>query len=358
MSGLRICLIASSRFPVREPFAGGLEAHTHALAAGLVARGHRVSVFASPGSDDTLPIEALDVDSFEPSALARADVGAPPEAWMQEHHAYLSLMLSLARTGSSRFDVIHNNSLHHLPVAMSSSVDVPMVTTLHTPPTPWMESALRFAAPTSRFVAVSQASARQWRPAVEATVIRNGVDIGRWRRGPGGERAVWVGRLVPEKAPHLALDAARRAGMAIDLAGPVFDARYFADEVEPRLGDGARYLGHLDSRDLAALVGSSAVTVVTPAWEEPYGLVAAESMACGTPVAAFARGGLAEFVGDAGGRLAPGGDVAALAAAMRAARELPRDGVREHAARHVDHGRMVDEYERLFDAVGPGLRAA
>ena len=358
MSGLRICLIASSRFPVREPFAGGLEAHTHALAAGLVARGHRVSVFASPGSDDALPIEALDVDSFEPSALARADVGAPPEAWMQEHHAYLSLMLSLARTGSSRFDVIHNNSLHHLPVAMSSSVDVPMVTTLHTPPTPWMESALRFASGSSRFVAVSRASARQWRAAVDATVIHNGVDTDRWTAGPGGEHAVWMGRIVPEKAPHLALDAARIAGMDIVLAGPAFDRDYFAREIQPRLGPRAHYVGHLGTAALAHLVGRSAVAVVTPVWEEPYGLVAAEAVACGTPVAAFARGGLTEIVGDTAGRLSPPDDVAALAEAMRAARTLPRAAVREKAVRHLAHGRMVDEYEKLFADVGAGLRAA
>jgi glycosyltransferase involved in cell wall biosynthesis len=358
VTGLRICLIASSRFPVREPFAGGLEAHTHALASGLLARGHRVSVFASPGSDESLPIEALEVDAFEPSQLARADVGAPPEVWMQEHHAYLSLMLALGRSGSSRYDVIHNNSLHHLPVAMSSSVSVPMVTTLHTPPTPWMESALRFAAGSSRFVAVSRSSASQWRPTVDTRVIHNGVDTQRWSEGPGGTRAVWMGRLVPEKAPHLALDAARLAGMDIDLAGPAFDADYFAREIEPRLGAHARYVGHLDTVALSRLVGAAAVTVVTPVWEEPYGLVAAESIACGTPVAAFARGGLTEIVSDVAGCLAPPADVVALAAAMRSARELPRRAVREHAVRHLTHGRMVDEYERLFAEVGTGLRAA
>jgi glycosyltransferase involved in cell wall biosynthesis len=358
VTGLRICLIASSRFPVREPFAGGLEAHTHALASGLVARGHRVSVFASPGSDESLPIEALEVDAFEPSEAARADVGAPPEVWMQEHHAYLSLMLSLARAGSSRFDVIHNNSIHHLPVAMSSSVSVPMVTTLHTPPTPWMESALRFASGSSRFVAVSRSSARQWRPTVETSVIHNGVDIDRWSEGPGGERAVWMGRLVPEKAPHLAMDAARIAGMDIDLAGPAFDRDYFAREIQPRLGPRAQYLGHLDTASLARLVGTAAVTVVTPAWEEPYGLVAAESLACGTPVAAFARGGLTEIVSDTVGRLARPGDVRALAEALRAARTLPRRAAREHAVRHLTHARMVDEYEKLFAEVGSGLRAA
>lgn len=358
MTGLRICLIASSRFPVREPFAGGLEAHTHALARLLVERGHRVSVFAAPGSDEGLGVHPLEVEPFEVSEQARADVAAPPEMWMQEHHAYLALMLSLVRAGPSRFDVIQNNSLHHLPVAMSAAVDVPMVTTLHTPPTPWMESALKFAAPTSRFVAVSQNSARQWHSTVPAQVIRNGVDTRRWPLGPGGERAVWLGRIVPEKAPHLAIDAARLAGIAVDLAGPVFDRAYFAREIEPRLGSDARYVGHLDSARLTQLVGQAAVAIVTPAWEEPYGLVAAEAMACGTPVAAFARGGLREIVAADAGALCAPDDLAGLSQAIDRARRMPRDIVRARAVRDHSVERMVDGYEALFHRMAYERRAA
>ena len=358
MRTLRICLIASSRFPIREPFAGGLEAHIHALARTLTARGHEVSVFAAPGSDPALDIHPLDVEEFDASAVARADVSAPPAAWMREHHAYLSLMLSLARSGGERFDVIHNNSLHHLPVAMSSTLSVPMITTLHTPPTPWLESALRLASSASTFVAVSDFTARQWRDVVRADVIRNGIDTGQWTEGPGGPRAVWFGRIVPEKAPHLAIDAARRAGFGIDIAGPAFDPAYFANEIRPRLGDDVRLLGHLGSAELSAVVGRSAVTVLTPRWEEPYGLVAAESMACGTPVATFARGGLVEVVGTGGGRLAAPDDVSALALSITDAAALPRAEVRAHALRYHSLEAMVDRYEDVYASMAPESRAA
>lgn len=345
---MRVCLIASSRFPIREPFHGGLEAHTSLLAEHLIRRGHEVSVFAAPGSDRRLNVEELPVRPFEASTAARQDVGAMPDAWMREHHAYLSLMMDLARTGPDRFDVIHNNSLHHLPIAMAELVALPMVSTLHTPPVPWLESALTICRGRTRFVAVSRHTAAAWKHAVDAEVVLNGIDTARWAPGPGGERAVWTGRLVPEKAPHLALRAAREAGVAIDLAGPRPDAAYFAQHIEPMLGPRARYLGHLSTPELVSLVGASAVAVVSPIWDEPYGLVAAEAMSCGTPVAAIDRGALGEIVTADSGALAAPGDLDALAGAIVAACGLGRERVRGHAVRALGVDRMVTAYEHIY----------
>ncbi|MCW2834811.1 MAG: glycosyl transferase family 1 [Nocardioides sp.] len=355
---MRICLIASSRYPIREPFAGGLEAMTHTMVRGLAARGHDVTLFAGPGSDASLPARVLPLKTFTPSAAALADRNAPPPAWLADHHAYLGLMLELARTGADDYDVIHNHSLHPLPLAMAPAVGVPMLTTLHTPPLPLIESAMSLGGDRSSFVAVSGWTSRAWSHVVPSRVITNGLDLAAWTQGPGGGPAVWSGRLVPEKAPHHAMEAAQRAGLPLVLAGPVQDESYFAREIAPRLTDDVTYAGHLTQEELAGLVRGASVTVVTPMWDEPYGLVAAESIACGTPVAGYARGGLPEVVGDEGGFLVARGDVDALADAMHAARRLDRDAVRRHAVRTCGAEAMIDAYERLYLAsLGTGAAA-
>jgi glycosyltransferase involved in cell wall biosynthesis len=360
---MHVVIIAASSYPIAEPFAGGLESLTWHLARGLRSRGIDVTVFAAPGSDPALDVNELDVSPLLLSDAARADVAMVPDAWLRSHHAYLQVMLSLqARTD---VDVVHNNSLHHLPVAMAGAVPAPVLTTLHTPPTPWLEPAVAIATAPGHagsrphFAAVSRHTARAWSHVTPARVVHNGVDANRWTPGPGGPDLAWVGRIVPEKAPHLALAMARAAGRRLRLAGPVGDRAYFERAVRPRLGADAEYLGHLATADLETLYGSSAATLVTPDWDEPYGLVAAESLCCGTPVVALDRGGLGEFLApDVGVLLPPGAGPAASAAAIEQAAALDRGHCRAHGLAHCSVDRMVDEYLTLYATLQPRAGAA
>jgi glycosyltransferase involved in cell wall biosynthesis len=348
---MRIAIIGSARFPIRQPFAGGLEAHTWSLVNGLRARGHSVTIFAGEGCEPSLAAQVIRPDWPKLSDAARADVSMTADSWMEDHHAYLSLLLDLAEAGAGAFDLIHNNCLHHLPTAMARLLPIPMIVTLHTPPTPWLESAIQAGPCPARFAAVSASTARAWHHLVQARVVPNGVDLDQWRPGPGGDRFVWTGRLVHEKGPDLAIAACRRFGLPLDLAGPISDAEYFANEIEPALGGEIRYLGHLSHGELADVVGAAAATLVTPRWDEPYGLVAAESLACGTPVAGFAKGGLTEFVDRSCGVLVPAGDVAALGAAAMRAATLPRAAARQRAETTCSVDRMIDAYVELYQEI-------
>src|SRR5205085_2040355 len=113
-----------------------------------------------------------------------------------------------------------------------------------------------------------------------------------------------------------------RAGVPLTIAGPVGDRAYF-ERCLAAAGPQVRYAGHLESGELAAMVADAAVALVTPCWEEPFGLVAIEALACGTPVAGFARGALPEILDARTGALAAPGDVAAPAARRSRCRSTP-----------------------------------
>jgi glycosyltransferase involved in cell wall biosynthesis len=346
---LRVALIASARFPIREPYAGGLEAQTAVLAAGLRRRGHDVTLFAAPGSDPALGARLLDVAPLRISAAAESDVSMPSRTWLSEHHAYLSLMLDLIHDRDRPYDVVHNNSLHYLPLAMARALPISLLTTLHTPPTPWIESAIAAGPCPVCFVAVSRATQTAWQHAVPcARVVPNGIDLDMWPAGPGGPAAVWFGRIVPEKGTDVAIRVARRAGVPLRIVGPIADERYFAQCVQPLLGDDARYLGHCTHDELARIVGRSRFSLVTARWDEPYGLVAAESLACGTPVVGFARGGLAEVVDPTCAVLVAPDDEDALVSATARAAALPRTAARRRAEQRCSAEQMIDAYEMIY----------
>lgn len=357
----KILIVASLRYPLAEPFAGGLEAHTVALARGLRARGHSVLVAGASGSDPEM-VEHVFGALPRSGTGERADIMENPAVRAAEHGAFTGLAQDLRSGLLGTFDVIHNNSLYPLLVEQALSLPSPLITTLHTPPLPWSARVLGAGGHQGdHFVAVSRATARSWAPLLAPRVVLNGIDTDTWRAGPGGSDAVWSGRVVAEKAPHLAIEIARAAGYRLRIAGPIIDQGYFQDAIAPELDDRIHYCGHLTQQRLAELVGRSAIALVTPVWEEPFGMVVAEAMACGTPVVGFARGGIPELLVPAAGRLlAPPlvsshlnpGELAAAATAMHQAAGLDRAAVRQQALRLCGGPSMIDGYERVYrDAV-------
>lgn len=350
---MKIGIISHLKFPIREPFAGGLEMHTYALAKGLIRRGHEVKVFATADSDACLNVEPMNLStlSYEGHKSFEPNTNEFSEQFVREHHAYMKLLLELA---DSDFDIIQNNSLNYLPLSMANTIKTPMVTTLHTPPFSWIQSAVLLERPYRKvhYVTVSQQNARSWEQYLpECPVIYNGIDLDTWQFSKRAEEgtAVWFGRIVPEKGLHLAIEAAHIAGLELHFAGPICDQRYWEKQILPRLEDTDTYHGHLNHEQLIQLIGRGKVFLCTPRWEEPYGLVVAEALACGTPVAAFRRGALPEILSDRTGRFAKPDSAKSLAEAALEATKLDRKECRRRAEKVAGLDRMIDEYTELYE---------
>lgn len=352
---MKLGILSHLHFPIAEPYAGGLEAHTGSTALALAARGHAVVLAAKAGS--RLPHPGIEIAEAMPESFTWRHVDGA-EADAQERTVAEATRHGIRLLREAGCDAILNNSLS--PVPYLELDDLPTLTLLHTPATlDRVNAALEDPgwrpSPRHAWASVSASNAIGWRTRLpEVRVIRNGIDLGRWpaRLGPRADDAepfaVWTGRITPEKGTRLAIDAARLAGWRLAIAGAIYDREYFENEVAPALGPSTRYLGHLDHAALHALVRNADVQLVTPRWPEPFGLVAVEAMASGTPVAALAMGALPEIVGPTGGALADAATPASLAAALTTAAGMPRELVRRRAER-FDEASAIDAYLEVIE---------
>ena len=332
---MKIALLAPLRYPIAEPYAGGLEAHTHALAIGLRELGHEVTLIARPGSDPsfaTLPFEAPEDDALLGSA--------------RTYHRVMKWLRG------QDFDVLQNNSIHWLPPVLAGRLPYPVVTTLHTPPYRTHRWSAGFTrADKHHYVSISHYVADLWQPRVgPSTVIHNGIALHQFPFAPAAspnKHAIWYGRMLPDKGPHHAIDAAREAGFSLTLAGPVDDQIYYDSLIKPHLGERIRHVGHVRQDKLATLIGQASVGLVTPVWDEPFGLVCAEMLACGTPVAAFAGGAVEEVLDATCSVVVPKGDSRAMARVLCEVASKPRAACRARAEA-FSRSAMVRKYADLY----------
>ncbi len=354
---MKIAIIAHLKFPIAEPFHGGLEMHTHCLTQALMRRGHDVTLFALQDSDAAFQVKEPTLEAITPDQgndLFQEEPGFGLE-FVNKFHAYMEVVQTIQR---GHFDIVHNNSLHFVPLALAHTIGCPMVTTLHCPPFASLRSGVVLARPNlgNQFVAVSESIARQWADDItHCRVVLNGIFVDRWTgtREAKEKTAFWFGRFCPEKGPHFAIQAARRAGYRLRLAGSIYDNAYFDSLIAPELDDRIEYIGHLDHAGICREAGNSAVGLFTSVWEEPFGLVLAELLACGTPVVAFDSGAASEIIQEGCGIIVEKGDVQAMAAAIPAAAALDRSDCRRHAEEAFTIERMIDDYEAVYRKLAP-----
>jgi UDP-glucose:tetrahydrobiopterin glucosyltransferase len=350
---MRIAIIAPLVTRIREPQLGGSQAVVADLAIGLQNRGHEVHVYAASGS--AIPgVTVVDtgVDAASLAGLLYRHGQSPAIDARAADRAFAAVYASVRRVS---YDVVHNHAFDPPAVVLASALESPIVHTLHLPPDPPMAAAVAEARrsqnpPTIAAVSASQAEA--WRALGPVDVILpDGVPVERIRwSATGGDGVVFAGRFSPEKGAEDAIAIAREAGVRIDLYGEPYDPEYARARVSSHLGEaGVAVHGGLIRSELWRIMADACAVLCPAKWDEPFGMVAAEAQAAGTPVIAYRRGALPEVVMDGRtGFLVRPDDVAAAARALSAVRTINRQACRQHAVEHLSLDASLAAHERLY----------
>ncbi len=348
---MNIAILSHLKYPIAPPFAGGLESFTHLFCRELISRGHQVTLFASAESDPELGLYPI-LPQSSIAATAHLPPTEVPDALRAIEYPAFSRAISMIKQSS--FDLVHNHTLSPFLLTNGHRLGLPFVSTLHIPPSePYRISSHGKEARNHRIVAISKANREAWQSYVgQQTLIPNGTEMPPTSNIPNSASepsAFWFGRIHPDKGLPLAIRAAAIAQLPLRIAGPIADAAYFEKEVAPLLSTKTTYLGHLTHDQIRAELHAAAVTLISPIWPEPFGLVVAESLAAGTPVAAFATGAVPELLSTETGRLAIPGDPASLATAAIDCLRLAPSSCRKRANTYFSASLMMDRYIALYD---------
>jgi glycosyltransferase involved in cell wall biosynthesis len=315
---------------------GGIERVIAVLTEGLVANGHDVTLFAAPGSKTTARLES--------PLGAPVPLGDPAGVSSELYH------VSAAYKAAASFDIVHDHT--GLGPALGAVMPAPpVVHTLHGPWTPEGRRLYALLHDRIEIVAISEAQRSANLDISYAGVVHNGIDLALHPFNATKEDfLIFVGRINGEKRPEIAIEIARSAGlplvMVIKRSEP-FEQVYFDQKVAPLLGPDVTVLDEPPHEVKVDLMGRSRAMLFPIDWPEPFGLVMAEALACGTPVIARGLGAVPEVVRDGvTGFICD--SVEEMVSAVAASTSLRPKDCRDDAERYFSAAAMVEGYERIY----------
>ncbi|HWR34684.1 MAG TPA: glycosyltransferase [Clostridia bacterium] len=339
-----VLYISYPMLPVSDASCGGAEQMLWSLEREMNARGWRTSVAACDGSSVSGELLATGYapkhhDAFEERAA--------------DHAGKVINFLS----GENGFDLVHDKSGHFWQHA--AKINRPVLVTLHLPRSFYPESLFRSLASNVFFNCVSSSQACEFRdlPGMVG-VVSNGIAVERFPLTPGKQNyLLWLGRICPEKAPHIAIEVAQRARVPLVIAGQVYPfsyhQQYFERKIKPRIENAdspVRYVESPSFEEKVELLRHARALLISTQAHETSSLVAMEAMACGTPVVAFGHGALSEIVdhGVTGYAVRSKED---MLAALDDLDCIWPEACRARVEEHFTSSRMAGQYEAIYEQV-------
>jgi glycosyltransferase involved in cell wall biosynthesis len=284
---LKIAITADPEIPVPPELYGGIERIIYMLVTGLAEKGHDVTLFAHP--DSKVPCRLVKWNARSSNGIGNIIANA---ATLLKH------------TSSGKFDVLHSFSrlAYLLPLLPAR---LPKIMSYQREPSlGQIKKAAGFARKNSlMFTGCSDYITEKIQRVSKAITIYNGIPAGAYdakdRVAPDAP-LMFLGRIEEIKGPHIAIDVAKKSGRNLVLAGniPSEGESYFEKMIRPQLNGQIRYVGPVNDQQKNDLLGTSCALLMPIQWNEPFGIVMAEAMACGTPVLGFPFGSVPEVVDD------------------------------------------------------------
>lgn len=369
---MKIAHIAPPWLPVPPRNYGGTEAVIYNLVEEQVAQGHDVTLLA-PGDAKT----SGHLVSFFPVSLS--EEGVP---WGAHMKPFYHMYKSIEYVQTHDFDIVHlhlSSAADMYMFPLSSHLQTPHVATLHSRfpfdrVQSWIGSAdelyMHDWASDMPMVAISESSLVEVPyPLNFVGIVHHGVPMQQFTlpAKKRGDFFVWLGRFVEDKAPHLAIEAAKRAGVKLTLAGTIdrnvqASVNYFQNVIKPQVdGEQIRYVGPVNMKEKISLLSRACGFLNPIQWEEPFGMVMIEAMALGCPVISFARGAAPEIiVHRKTGFLVR--DVDEMVQFIPRVAELDRAAIRQYVENHFSARVMAEKYMKVYQKViatanGPSVHA-
>lgn len=333
------------------------------LASGLIKRGHEITILGTGDSN----VPGAKIISIIPKAFIELP---PSENPFYTEIAYLVQLAKKIEEIASEYDIIHNHTYpEFINLLVADKIKTPMVTTVHAQATEEFDNTLNLF-PNTTLISLSKAHRSLFKKAKFERIVYNGVDTSLYSfSDKKREYLLWLGRLskaknkdgnfMDPKGIKWAIELARQTGEKLLLSGNIEDMKFFEQDVKPYLNDKIKWIGPISSEqaltreEVIFLMQGAKAFLMTINWEEPFGLVMAESMSCGTPVIGFNRGSVSEVIvdGKTGFIVDPQEGVEGLKKALEKLPSIKFQDCREHMVNNFSLEKMVEGYEKIYQEI-------